>query len=511
MLALFCGAVSGADELVRISGTVVNGFSKQSLPGARVYLTFPQNAGKELNFVTKGDGRFEFTIPAGKYSLAAETPEIYRQKFGGRNGPIEIGVSVIAGPGQNTDDLVLALFPAAAIRGRIVDFQGDAVENGMVQLLRRSSIQGRPKVVAYRWVYTNDLGEYRFGLLPAGNYYIAVNAQPWYAKRNAGKASSAVTEDAFLPSYYPGTPDLSGATLIPLISGQELHADFTLSKTTGVNISVECLGCPASGVLELVGEGISQAEGFQQVGSLFNGHGMLTAVPRGEYWVRVRSGEATRARSAMARVSVRNENMTVQLNAATAPNVTGSVSMENGEPIPKGLLVSVRNQATSGSIIGNIDSRGTFSINGVFPGSYEVVLTGVSGVYSKTLRLGDKNVRTFDVSEDGAPSIRVIAGKGMGKVGGFAFLDGKPSFGMLVVLAPEGLPDEPERYRGFQTDSDGSFDILNVRPGSYRLFALAKAHFDYGVASAIAPYMKTAKALEIAANDVFREKIEIIE
>jgi hypothetical protein len=504
-----------ADEKVHITGTVFRGASQQRISGARVYLTpAPARNGVEpLSVVTKGDGRFEFLVPAGKYQLTAETSEIYRQNFGGRKAPPEIGVSIIAQPGLPTEDLSFPLFPPASIRGRIVDAHGEPVENGLVQLLQSRVTAGRARTNSYRWAYTNDLGEFRFGLVPAGTYYLAVTAEPWYANGNSrwrqGRVSTNGGNAAFLTSYFPGTPESSQAAPLRLTSGQESKADFTLTETTGARISVACRGCPEGGALELIYDGIGHAEGFQQVTNIYNGHGTLSGVPPGHYIVRVRSKESTQARAAMAPVDVNGTDLSVDLNTAEMPAVSGIVSMEGGAAIPRGMTVSVRNITSLRITTSSVNPNGGFAIAGVLPGEYQILVGNSSGLYAKSVHLGEKEARVFTVSNDGVSNVRILAALGGGSINGLVYQDGKPTYGVLAVLVPEGLPNEPDLYHGFQTDSDGSFSWTNVRPGSYRLLAFPTGDFEYASTEKLRPYMKDGKLIEIGPGDVFREKIEV--
>jgi hypothetical protein len=55
----------------------------------------------------------------------------------------------------------------------------------------------------------------------------------------------------------------------------------------------------------------------------------------------------------------------------------------------------------------------------------------------------------------------------------------KPVEGVLVVLAPSSGAHDQVRHRGFQTDSDGSFDFQNVPAEDYLLFAVEDTGLEY--------------------------------
>jgi hypothetical protein len=418
-------------------------------------------------------------------------------------------------PGLPTEDLSFPLFPSGSIRGRIVDANGDPVENALVHLIRKGVTLGKAGARNYRWAYTNDLGEYRFGQVPAGAYYLAVNGQPWYADSNprwrpAGGLHQKSGSDAFIPSYYPGTPDILQATPIELTAGQEARGNFTLTPTRGAKITVNCKGCPQSATLQLIYDGIGNVEEFQQTTTIFNGRGVLPSVPPGQYFVRVTSTGSTMSAVASARVNVQSSDLTIELNASEAPSVSGVLSMDGGAPLPKGLSVRVIHTNRGRVTVSPVGSRGDFSITGIVPGQYQIVALG-GGVYTKSVRVGTRDAKILDVPDTGISNLQIVAGTGGGSVAGVVSKDGKAIYGVLAVLCPEGLPNEPDRYRSFKTDSDGSFEWSNLPPGSYRLFAVDKYSFEYKVPEKLRPYLKDARQIQIGPGDSFRENLSVIE
>lgn len=77
---------------------------------------------------------------------------------------------------------------------------------------------------------------------------------------------------------------------------------------------------------------------------------------------------------------------------------------------------------------------------------------------------------------------------------------GKPVAGVLAVLAPKNDSKDPDDYRGFQTDSDGSFDYQNVRAGDYVLFAVERVDLEYANPAAVRPYLASGKPVRIPAH-----------
>jgi hypothetical protein len=78
------------------------------------------------------------------------------------------------------------------------------------------------------------------------------------------------------------------------------------------------------------------------------------------------------------------------------------------------------------------------------------------------------------------------------RIEGFARKDGKSVAGAMVILVPKDISAIAELARRDQSDSDGSFALLNVAPGDYTLVAVDDAWgmdwFDPAVISRYLPH-----------------------
>jgi hypothetical protein len=66
-------------------------------------------------------------------------------------------------------------------------------------------------------------------------------------------------------------------------------------------------------------------------------------------------------------------------------------------------------------------------------------------------------------------------------------------------------------YRGYQTESDGSFDFRDIPAGRYLLFAVDDTGFEYANPAAVGPYLPAAKPVTIEAHGSLTERISISE
>ena len=117
----------------------------------------------------------------------------------------------------------------------------------------------------------------------------------------------------------------------------------------------------------------------------------------------------------------------------------------------------------------------------------------------------------LSISSPGATvQLSIVASDDIGTLKGFVMDGGKPVAGVLAVLAPKNDSKDPGDYRGFQTDSDGSFDYQNVRAGDYVLFAVERVDLEYANPAAVRPYLTGGKPVHIPAHAAIVENASLI-
>jgi hypothetical protein len=106
--------------------------------------------------------------------------------------------------------------------------------------------------------------------------------------------------------------------------------------------------------------------------------------------------------------------------------------------------------------------------------------------------------------------LRMVASDETGRVQGFVMRGEQPADGMMVVLAPVSESVLATAARGFQTDSDGSFDYQSVPAGDYLLFAVENAALEYSRREAIRPYLGNAERIRVEAHQSYSERITVV-
>jgi hypothetical protein len=136
--------------------------------------------------------------------------------------------------------------------------------------------------------------------------------------------------------------------------------------------------------------------------------------------------------------------------------------------------VSVAYRAGPGP--GNRSTRdGSFSLNGVLPGEYTVVVTGNEDFYLQSIRLGAQDVLTNGLRVEGPVQgeLDIVLGTRGGIIEG-TVLDARqePPANIMVVAVPDAARrGRSDVYKTSTTDAAGRFELRGLAPGSYDVFA----------------------------------------
>jgi hypothetical protein len=228
----------------------------------------------------------------------------------------------------------------------------------------------------------------------------------------------------------------------------------------------------------------------------------LLGVPPGNYLLRVTAASGNADLIGMQRVTVNGYDITVDLPLHPAASVTGTLKFGNPNTRPTGsLIVVLARSDTGGTYSATVKADGTFRINNILPAKYRTTIRNTGGYFPEKVEVSGAVFRDglIEIGDGDAANVAITASDETGKVSGYVRTGDKPIGGVLAVLAPTAAA-LPMRYRAFQTESDGSFDILNVPAGNYLLFAIENTLFEYTSADAVRPYLGAAKPVRIDAH-----------
>lgn len=511
---LFAANLAHAATMYHVAGVVVNSETGAPLSRAIVAMQTGINGPVIARQVTGPDARFSFELPQGAYRLWAGTGDVM-EFYGQRSPDVLVGTSVMTSPGQDTSNLVFRWYPVSAISGRVVDESGEPVENALIQLLAERTYAGRRTINTFGWSHTDDRGEYRFGRIVGGTYYLAVTAEPWYTRGARLRTSDPVSSAAYAPVCYPNTSEPSRAAPIVVKPGEEAKADFSLRTVTGAMVTVTYEWRESmSGLVSLIREGIGGSDGYERQERAAGGMQILRGVPPGRYLVRLTATEGQDHFSAHQWIDVNGADVEVKLELHAAPLVSGRLEWKNAATRPKGTILLTLSPEDPGvrGVSAAVHADGAFAFPPVLAGRYRLSLSSSGPSFAVDFRADGADVHdgVLTLTEDESVTLHVPFSGDVGTVRGFVLRDDKPVEGMMVVLAPVTESTNRLAYHGFQTDSDGSFDFENRPAGEYYLFAVDDVNLEYTNPAAIRAYCAHARRVRVEGARTITERIGIL-
>jgi hypothetical protein len=432
---------------------------------------------------TERDGRFVVpNLEEGGYRVTISMNGYVRQEYGQRVFPGQ-GIPLTLGRGEVLKDLVVNLTQTGAVNGRIIDNNGQPAANVPVQLIRTSynATAQRIFTTAGR-ATTNDRGEYRIFWIAPGRYYVAAGTAP-------GDGSASTQLDNYVFTFYPGTQDVSRASMLDVKAGSESVLDLVVPKQQHYRIrgriidalsqSPTLLGISLS--VSTQGGGSASftfSQAYNPATGLFEIRDLMPAT----YILQVNTGTAT-ARVPVTVTNADIENLTIVLSTGTP--VTGQARIENAATptIPPATRVQLRPVvAEIANFVGFAPNAtpnaadGTFRLDGVLRGEYRVIVTPPNDHYVKAALLDrtDALNRTIEIgnADNTARVLDVVLSPNVAQIDGVVTDDRlQPLPGVQVVLVPDRNRERVELFKAVTSDQSGKFILRSIAPGDYRLFA----------------------------------------
>jgi hypothetical protein len=246
---------------IEVRGIVVNAVTGKPIPGAVVSTVRPDDwdmpphyirssrsqpaqpprktPGPEEQQITDANGRFRFAamkFGESKYFYVSR-PGYLAPDLGG--SPIShIVVSVMPGIGE----LRFTLSPEAEIRGKVTTSEGTSLQDVMVTLYRVQYTAGRSRWLYFDQQRTDTSGNYRFGKLSAGDYFVVsqwlLDNDPLPLETTNCNDGGFLPAGGYAPQAEPGVLDFQKATPIALTDGKHAVADLKLRHQVFYPVSI---------------------------------------------------------------------------------------------------------------------------------------------------------------------------------------------------------------------------------------------------------------------------------
>jgi hypothetical protein len=304
-----------------LAGAMVSVSRSGSLPGS-ARSTITDTSGQ---FSVGGLGPGTFTVYASKRG--------YVRSEAGQRGGLLPGLPLRIEAAKDVDDLSIVLPLSGVVEGTVTDEHGEAVQEAAVQLLR---VRREPNGTLAREQgafrrQTDDRGQFRLSDVGPGDYIVMASLP------GENVDPSAARRMAYVPAYYPDTPDFVNAAPIRIADGDVIGGlVLTMRRVPVARVSgavVDSRGLPSTGAVRLTLQHagtIAPEARTVQLGA--DGGFVFADVPPGDYVLRtaVPPGPAgSELATGLVTVTDRDPEP-VLLRTSPGSTVSGRIVLEGG-------------------------------------------------------------------------------------------------------------------------------------------------------------------------------------
>ena len=504
-----------------ISGKLVNAANGETIHKAHVIIAPATARGETQQLDVGPDGAFVFhNLAPGKYALSAQARGFAMQAFEQHEG---FSTAIAAGPDKVSTGIVFRMRPESSISGHILDEHNEPVREGQVILFARTTDVGKRSIQRRRQGQTDDQGEYHFRHLPAGTYYIAVSAQPWFRRylqsgsrnRSGIQQPSAVDpalDVAYPVTYYPGATDSENAGALVLRAGDSVTADLNLAPVPSMHVVIR--NTAVDGGRQIQPNFRERVFGDTNIfvqPTIAWGQGELevSGIAPGDYALNLMRFDGNNREGRMQHLNLQSDAEIDALSPATVENVHGQIKFD-GTRAARNAVIQLRDASSGEFLGGRIDDQGVFTVQPEHSGRYIVALGNAPGYAIRTIAASGGHVsgRAIDFNEGQPLELTITASEGVGTVNGTVMKGEQPVSGTMVVLVPQEIADNTSLFRRDQSDSDGTFTLRDVVPGHYTAIAIQNGwDMEWASPEALRPYLAAGTPVQIDGKQQLDIKI----
>jgi hypothetical protein len=501
------------DARFKIAGIVVSSLAGIPLSQARVTLVDTADRRNSAFVITADNGRFTFApLGRGKYALEGARrgfiPASYEQHE-------QFSTAIVTGTDFNSENLVLRLTPLAQLSGKVLDETGDPVRKANVTVYMENHQAGLKRTMPVGGDSTDDEGYYEFAALAPGNYFVSVSAKPWYAihsfasparPNNLPPTVSPSLDVAYPTTFNNGATDSQGAAPLTIHGGDHLQVDVHVSPVPVLHLIFRAPpGDEKHGIAmplfeKRVFDSVEYAS-FEGLRPISPGVYEMTGIPAGKYSVRMQGPGSAQSQESNEMNLVKDGQELDVVQSVPNSSVKLTVKMPAREPQPKQLNIALQDSRMQVVAFKEVDPSGDAAFDDIAAGKYSILVFSPNKRYSviRTVSSGVK-IPGHDLNATSGSnlSLTVFLAAGVVSVEGFVKRAGKASSGIMVALIPKDPQSHTDMYRRDQSDSDGSFVLRDVIPGTYTLIAVEDAWgFPWQQPDALKRYLEHGQNLTV--------------
>jgi hypothetical protein len=516
-----------------LSGTVVNSVTGEPIRRALVQM----NGRVEASVLTDFEGSFKFEgLAAGTTYLTARKPGFFaEQELNNDAGP---PLSVEVGPNAGT--VSLKLVPEGTISGKVVDAEGQPVEDLPVVVYVQRIMDGTKHRVQQNRTTTDADGHFKIATLQPGTYFLAAGPGSGFPRRRRRIVPTS-RDEGFPQVFYPASPELISASPINVSPGQDSEADFSIRTEQMYRVAGTVAGFTPGMSMGLQVQ-TNAGEYLPMRHFLDNRTGDFRAqLLAGSYRLHMTAQSEGQVLAANVPLMVNSDIADLAIVLSPTVNIPVVIRSDGGngtsamvsESTNAGSTASLRamrflQHAQQASV--RLSSGDTFAggrdfwaspgddakepalaVRNVEPGTYSVEINTNGSYYVQAASCGDTDLLREDLRiAPGAhpPPIQVTLRSDPGTISGKVQSGGQPSKAGVLLIPDRGGANKAQST---STGQDGEFQFGLLAPGDYRV--LAFDHIDkleYRNPDVLEAYLSRASRVTVQASDTAKTTVEMI-
>ena len=479
-------------QLAVLSGAVVHAITKEPVRKAHVTLeSAEEKHDAALVATTDEAGRFRFAaVNAGRYTVTAQKNGYLGSAYGSLK-PEGDGSILKVVDGDRLENLTINLYPAAIISGQVFDADGDPLPGSEVILWERRGAGAKTSRVQETRAQAS--GEYRFGDLTPGTYYVSAGVGGWgeSARRINVDASGNVTKVQDQRTFHPAALSIADAMSVRLESGQEQSGiDIRVQRSATLAVKGHIAGIIGSSTKYILSASIDIGLGSTgEEGEIApNGDFVFPALPRGKHLLTLLDQGSSGLRViGQSELELTDQDVSGVVISPYRPAEVRVRVYKEGErqPVTAGSVFLRPTQqpydATNG-LLQYQPQNGIYTIDSVPPGKYQIGFTNAGECYLKSVEAGQQTLdpRAIELADGAVLDLTMTFSPNV------AMLDGdvEATHGHLpnsvnIILLTNALSDSPDTAGGSPLlDQSLHFSVDHLRPGTYMAFAAQEGDWD---------------------------------
>lgn len=491
---------SANQQKCSVSGTVLNAASGEPLRKARVELVRDgeqRNGSPGYVLDSAADGTFRFDgIDAGNYRLSGSHIGFLRTSLGSKQS-VGAGTQITLKAGQVMSGLKLSLTPQAVIAGRVVDQDGDPVDDVSLQLLHRGWVNGKRQLRPSGFAEVDDSGGFRINGVSPGKYFLVAAPQSMGNGRPQLVAPPGKPDIRIVRTYYPSADSIESASVLEVAAGQEMNGVEIRVRREAVHhirgrlvlgdqkADMIPLQISRKGEFMFGPQLMVQKDGSFDVAGLAPGEYVIQSFP-------MRSSNVVVKQSVELGSSDIKDLMLTPVPVGSLSGQVRILGAAAGTDL-SGLRVGFRSAEDAIVFMGahaTVAADGALKVEDVQAGRYFLNVGSLpDGVFLGSVQFRGQDVtgKGIDVSQSVAGDLEITLQTGAAKVSGTVQQADDAQAGSetptirpseTVFLIPETLNEDGSGDYSSDCDQTGSFTFKNVRPGRYRAVAVVQLSYD---------------------------------